>query len=99
MLAPNAPKSPLRAENRPEVLSEQYPIHVNRGESKWIALRDSVAPNRTKNRKKTIILVSSLVVYKQTCRQAAAYMSTKKTAKAEQQVNSNHAEWESADLI
>ena len=91
-----ASKAPRRAKKRPEILSEQYTNDVNRSES------DQLAPwpliqQRMKERR--LQAVSSLVVYWHTCRQAAAYMSTKKTAEAEQQVNSNHAEWESADIL
>ena len=60
-------------------------------------MRGSVAPNRTKNeRKKTTSSQQSsgLLADMST---AAAYMSTKKTAEAEKQVNSKHASWESAD--
>ena len=61
-------------------------------------MRDSVAPNRTKNERKKITSSQQSSGLLADMSTAAAYMSIKKTAKAKQQVNSNHAEWESADL-
>ena len=57
-----------------------------------------VAPNTTKNERKKITSSQQSGDLLADMSTAAAYMSTKKTAEAEKQVNSKHASWESADF-
>ena len=89
-----ASKAPRRAKKRPEVLSEQSP---KCRESKCVAPWPLIEQIMKKRRLLVVSQQSSGLLADMST--AAAYMSTKKIAKAEKQVNSKHASSESADYI